>query len=106
VRFLALEELVADILPRLAAAPLELTLSTADEAEALLSAQLRHGGLFVPGSIKAERDEALTVVLKLAFADAEVVLDGRVMQLMPGAGVALQLERASEAVSAVEGLLP
>jgi len=106
VRFLSLEDLVGNILPKLAAAPLELTVSTADEAQALLTAQLRHGGLFVPGSVKAERDEALTVVLKLAFADAEVVLDGRVMQLMPGAGVALTLERASEAVAAVEGLLP
>ncbi len=107
VRFLPLDELLEDILPKLAEAPLELSVATADEARGLLSSQLRHGGLFVPApSVKAERDEALTVVLKLAFADAEVVLDGRVMQWMPGAGVALQLERAAEAVAAVEGLLP
>ena len=107
VRFLALEELVGDILPKLKEDVLELKVSTADEARALVATQLRHGGLFVPGAaVKAERDEALTVVLKLSFADAEVVLDGRVMQRMPGAGVALQLERASEAVAAVEGLLP
>lgn len=107
VRFLELEELVGDILPKLSEAPLEVTVATADEARGLVSSQLRHGGLFVPApAVKAERDEALTVVLKLSFADAEVVLDGRVMQLMPGAGVALQLERAAEAVAAVEGLLP
>lgn len=105
VRFVPLEELVADILPQLRAAPLELACETAVQAKALVDEQLRRGGLFVPTQLSPARDEALTVLLKLTFAQAEVALDGRVMQVMPGAGVALQLEHPAEAVAAVEGLL-
>ncbi|MEN9798835.1 MAG: hypothetical protein RL653_2531 [Pseudomonadota bacterium] len=105
VSFVPLEELVEDILPRLRAAPLELSCATVEDARRLVDDQLRRGGLFVATQATPARDESLTVVIKLLFADAEVVLDGRVMQVMPGAGVALQLERAAEAVASVEGML-
>jgi hypothetical protein len=105
VSFIPLEELVEDILPRLRAAPLELSCATADDARRLLEDQLRRGGLFVATAATPARDEALTVVLRLPFADTDVVLDGRVMQVMPGAGVALQLERPAEAVASLEGML-
>lgn len=105
VSFIPLDELVADILPQLRAAPLELSCATVEEARRVLEDQLRRGGLFVATQATPARDEALTVVLRLPFADTDVVLDGRVMQVVPGAGVALQLERPEEAVASLEGML-
>ena len=104
VSFVPVEELVAEIIPPPRGAPLEVLCETAEHARQLRDGLLRQGGLFVSSQSTFQRDEPLTVALKFPFAKTEFVVEGKVLQLMPGFGVALQVERAAEVAALLEGV--